>query len=67
MTRKKREANEKAKAAATHKRASDRERHERDAFAKKLAAAREAAQATPASGIIDDDAVDADASESASK
>ena len=51
MTRAKRERKEKAKAEANAKRASDRERHEREAFAKKLEEAKKAAHAVPASGI----------------
>jgi hypothetical protein len=55
MSRKKREAKEEAKAAASTKRAADRARHERDAFAKKLALAKDAAKTTPATGIVDDE------------
>ncbi len=54
MSRKKRDAKEEAKTAAKAKRAAERARHERNAFAKKLAAARDAAKTTPATGIIDD-------------
>ncbi len=56
MSRKIREAKEKAKAEALTKRTADRARRERGAFAKKLEAAKDAAKVTPASGIIEDDA-----------
>jgi membrane protein involved in colicin uptake len=43
-----------AKAQAQSKRATDRARHEREAFAKRLDAAKKAAETTPATGIVDD-------------
>jgi hypothetical protein len=54
VTKKKRERKEQAEAAATVKRATDRERREREAFAKKIEAARKAAETTVATGIVDD-------------
>jgi hypothetical protein len=55
MTRVKREKKAKAKNDARVKRAQDQARHEREAFAKKLDTAREAAKTTPAEGIVEDD------------
>ena len=63
MSRKLREAKAKAKADALTKRTTDRARRERGAFAKKLAAAKDTAKTTPASGIVDDDAIDREAPE----
>ncbi len=57
MSRKIREAKEKAKADALAKRTADRARRERGAFAKKLEAAKDAAKVTPMSGIVEDDAI----------
>lgn len=54
MKRAKRETKAKTRADAQKKRAMDRARHEREAFAKKLDAAKSAAKTTPALGIIDD-------------
>lgn len=54
MKRAKRETKAQRKADAQAKRASDRVRHEREAFAKKIAAAKEAAHASPATGIVED-------------
>jgi hypothetical protein len=54
VTKQKRERKERAQAAAKVKRATDRARRERDAFAKKIEAARKAAQTTVATGIVDD-------------
>jgi hypothetical protein len=55
VSRKIREAKEKAKADALKKRTLDRGRHERDAFAKKLAAVKGGSKTT-APDVIDDDA-----------
>ena len=54
VTKAKRERKEKAKAEAQSKRATDRARREREAFAKKLDAAKKGAETTPATGIVDD-------------
>jgi hypothetical protein len=54
VTKQKRERKERAEAAAKVKRATDRARRERETFAKKIAAAREAAKTTVATGIVDD-------------
>ncbi len=54
VTKAKRERKEKADAAAKVKRATDRARREREAFAKKIEAARKGAVPTPAMGIMDD-------------
>lgn len=51
----KRETKAKTRADAQTKRAADRARHERTAFAKKLEAAKNEAQTQPAPGIVDDD------------
>jgi len=53
VTKQKRERKERAEAAAKVKRATDRARREREAFAKKIEAARKAAK-TVATGIVDD-------------
>ena len=53
MTKQKRERKERAEAAAKVKGATDRARREREAFAKKIEAARKAAK-TVATGIVDD-------------
>jgi hypothetical protein len=54
VTKHKRERKERAEDAAKVKRATDRARREREAFAKKIEAARKAAKTTPATGIVDD-------------
>ena len=54
MTKQKRERKERAQAAAKVQRANDRARREREAFAKKLEAAKKASKTTVATGIIDD-------------
>ena len=54
MTKQKRERKERAEAAAKVKGATDRARREREAFAKKIEAARNAAKTTVATGIVDD-------------
>lgn len=54
MTKAKRERKERADAEAQVKRATDRARRERQAFAKKLGAAKKGAETTPATGIVDD-------------
>ena len=58
MKRAKRETKATTRADAQKKRAIDRARHEREAFAKKLDAAKSAAKTAPASGIVDDDVDD---------
>jgi hypothetical protein len=54
VTKQKRERKERAEAAAKVQRANDRARREREAFAKKLEAAKKASKTTVATGIIDD-------------
>jgi hypothetical protein len=54
VTKQKRERKERAEATAKVKRATDRARREREAFAKKIEAAREAAKTAVATGIVDD-------------
>ncbi len=54
MTKHKRERKERAEEATKVQRATDRARREREAFAKKIEAAREAAKTTIATGIVDD-------------
>jgi hypothetical protein len=54
VTKQKRERKERAEAAAKVKNATDRARREREAFAKKIEAARKAAKTTVATGIVDD-------------
>jgi hypothetical protein len=54
VTKAKRERKEKAEAETERKRATDRARREREAFAKKLEAAKKDAVTTPATGIVDD-------------
>jgi hypothetical protein len=54
VTKQKREREERAEAAARVQRANDRARREREAFAKKLEAAKKASKTTVATGIIDD-------------
>ena len=54
MTKQKRERKERAEAAAKVKRATDRARREREAFVKKIEAARKGAKTTVAPGIVDD-------------
>ena len=54
VTKQKRERKERAESAAKAQRATDIVRRERETFAKKIAAAREAAKTTVATGIVDD-------------
>jgi hypothetical protein len=54
VTKQKRERKERAESAAKAQRAADIVRRERETFAKKIAAAREAAKTTAATGIVDD-------------
>jgi len=54
VTKQKRERKERAEAAAKVQRANDRARREREAFAKKLEAAKKASKTTAAPGIVDD-------------
>ncbi len=54
MTKAKRERKERADAEAQVKRATDRARREREAFAKKLDAAKKGAETTPATAVVDD-------------
>jgi hypothetical protein len=55
VTKQKRERKERAQAAEKAQRAKDRARREREAFAKKLEAARKVGKTAVATGIVDDD------------